>query len=71
MLTGWGGRVRKAIAGELETARAAYEANGRKPFDAGFYEGLKLAVEILDAHEDKSVDFLSQALNEGNGTYKP
>jgi len=64
-------KARKEIGQELETARAAYEENGRKPFDAGFYEGLKLALEILDRHLDRGTDFLSQALNEGNGTYKP
>lgn len=63
-------KARKEIGAELESARTAYEANGRKPFDAGFYEGLKLALEILDKHENKP-DFMSQALNEGDGTYKP
>jgi len=64
-------KARKEIGQELETARAAYESNGRKPFDAGFYEGLKLAVEILDKYLDRETDFLSQALNEGNGVYRP
>lgn len=71
MLTGWGGRVRKAVYEAQQQARDAYEANGRKPFDAGYYEGLKAAIEILDAHEDKSMDFLSQALNSGDGVYRP
>jgi len=49
LLTGWGGQVRKAIAEEMETALATYAHNGKQPFDAGFYVGLKRAVEILDA----------------------
>lgn len=64
-------KARKEIATELESARAAYEANGKKPFDAGFYEGVKAALEILDKHEAQERDFLSDALNSGDGTYKP
>ena len=54
LLTGWGGQVRKAIAEEMETALATYAHNGKQPFDAGFYVGLKRAVEILDKYETEA-----------------
>lgn len=44
----------KQIAAALETAKQAY-AESRKEYDAGRYEGLKEAVELLDRQLDRSL----------------
>lgn len=41
-------KLRKDLAVALDDARNAYEANGRKDYDAGRYEGLKQALEAVD-----------------------
>lgn len=64
-------KARKEIYAATEDAEAAYFANGKKDYDAGFFNGLTAALEILDRHESRERDFLSQALNEGDGSYKP
>lgn len=63
--------ARKEITTALESARAAYEANGKKPFDAGFYEGLKLAVELMDKEEAESWAWNSQFLKQAAGEAEP
>lgn len=52
-------KARAAVWKAWDEAIESYRANGRKPFDAGYAEGLKRAVEILDDLEDKGVDFES------------
>jgi len=63
-------KTRRKLVQMMDDVRATYEANGRKDYDAGKYEGLKLALEILDNTEGQ-MDFLAEALNSGDGVYRP
>lgn len=46
-------KLRKDLAEAMDAARADYEANGRPDYDAGRYEGLKQALEVVDRFLDR------------------
>lgn len=41
-------KTRAELGRTLQDARENYEANGKQAYDAGRYEGLKQALEIID-----------------------
>lgn len=63
-------KARREIYTALEDAQEAYTEE-KTDFNAGYYQGLKVALGILDEHESTERDFLSEALNSGDGVYRP